>query len=184
MKNLTAKIIGASVLTAGLLSVSATDAAAAVNCSTNDVTGSASCEGAFSGNDSNSDLGGLFNVDEWVEWAKVDNDSGTDGGLTVGGGGQSGTWSVSGIDSPFMIALKGGPSYSAYYMDGNTTSGDWNTDGLFKGNGKPGPGLSHFSVYIAKGDNNAEVPEPLTILGSGLALGFGAMFKKKQSNKA
>jgi hypothetical protein len=29
----------------------------------------------------------------------------------------------------------------------------------------------------------ATVPEPLTILGSGLALGFGALFKKEYSRK-
>ncbi|MEQ8752715.1 MAG: PEP-CTERM sorting domain-containing protein [Coleofasciculus sp. G1-WW12-02] len=34
-------------------------------------------------------------------------------------------------------------------------------------------------------DNHAfrAVPEPLTILGSGLALGFGAIFKKQQSRR-
>jgi len=34
-------------------------------------------------------------------------------------------------------------------------------------------------------DNHAydAVPEPLTILGSGLALGFGALFKKQQSRR-
>ncbi|MEQ8975973.1 MAG: PEP-CTERM sorting domain-containing protein [Coleofasciculus sp. C1-SOL-03] len=32
-------------------------------------------------------------------------------------------------------------------------------------------------------DVNYAVPEPLTILGSGMALGFGALFKKQQSKK-
>ncbi|MGB3513510.1 MAG: PEP-CTERM sorting domain-containing protein [Microcoleaceae cyanobacterium] len=191
MKNLTAKIIGASILTAGLLSVSATGAAALTlqgnNCSTGNLTGSASCEGTFNGNDANQNLDGLFGQTGWSQLFKVDNSSGTNGGLTVTADNEkTGTWSLSGADTSqydYMAVIKGGNSFSAYSL--NDFSGNWNTDGVVKGNGRPNPGLSHFTVYsIAKSNNSEEVPEPLTILGSGLALGFGAMFKKKHSNKA
>ncbi len=43
--------------------------------------------------------------------------------------------------------------------------------------------VARFAVWSESAAPTEEVPEPLTILGSGLALGFGAMFKKKQSNK-
>lgn len=190
MKNLTAKLIGASVVTASLLSVSANAASALTlqgnKCSTSNLTGSAACEGTFVGNDANQDLNGLFGKTGWSELFKVDNSSGTTGGLTVtaASGEKTGTWSLSGAETSqydYMAVIKGGNSFSAYFL--NAFSGNWNTQGVVKGNGNPGPGLSHFTIYSIQKDNTAEVPEPLTILGSGLALGFGTMFKKKYSNK-
>jgi hypothetical protein len=189
MKNLTAKLIGASVVAASLLSVSATGANALTlqgnQCSTSNLTGSSACQGTYEGNDANQDLDGLFGKTGWSQLFKVDSSSGTDGNLTVTADGEkTGTWSLSGVsfdDYDLMAVIKGGDSFSAYSL--SDLSGTWNTDGVVKGNGQPGPGLSHFTVYsIAKGPSE-EVPEPLTILGSGLALGFGAMFKKKYSNK-
>jgi len=156
-------------------------------CSTSDLSGSVACEGTFDGNDSNQDLGGLFGVDAWSELFKVDSDSGTNGGLEVTGGGTSGGWSLTGIDfntSNIMVVLKGGPSFSAYLLDG-ATSGSWNTDGVVNGGGNPGPGLSHVTVYQApKPVQDPEaVPEPLTILGSATALGIGGLLKRQQSKK-
>ncbi|MEQ9235061.1 PEP-CTERM sorting domain-containing protein [Coleofasciculus sp. E2-BRE-01] len=157
------------------------------SCSTSDLNGSVACEGTFAGNDANQDLGGLFGVDAWSQLFKVDDDSGTNGGLNVTGGGTSGGWSLTGIDfntSNIMVVLKGGNSFSSYLLDG-ATSGSWNTNGVVKGNGQPGPGLSHFTVYEApKPVTDPEaVPEPLTILGSATALGIGGLLKRQQSKK-
>lgn len=157
------------------------------SCSTSNLSGSVACEGTFDGNDANQDLGGLFGVDAWSQLFKVDNDSGTNGGLNVTGGGTSGGWSLTGIDfntSNIMVVLKGGPSFSSYLLDG-ATSGSWNTDGVVKGNGRPGPGLSHFTVYQAPKpvQDPQDVPEPLTILGSATALGIGGLLKRQQSKK-
>ncbi|MEQ8465178.1 PEP-CTERM sorting domain-containing protein [Coleofasciculus sp. E1-EBD-02] len=162
-------------------------------CSISDLQGAELCEGAFEANDSSSTVNdnALFGIDEWSQLFKVNSSSGTDGDLTVSknnGQAKNGTWSLTGIDfntSNIMVVLKGGPSFSAYLLDGVTTSGDWNTDGVVKGNGDPGPGLSHFTVYEApKPVTDPEaVPEPLTILGSATALGIGGLLKRQQSKK-
>ncbi|BAQ62636.1 hypothetical protein GM3708_3042 [Geminocystis sp. NIES-3708] len=166
-----------------------------VLCSTANLTTSILCEGPFSGNDSNSNLDGIFGLNNWTEFAKVDDDNGTDKGLTVTGGGTSGGWSLDlGGDgshkySGVMAVLKGGPSYSAYLLgldvldNFNFLNGTWNTDGIYKGNGDPNPGLSHFTIYTTGKMPIRDVPEPLTILGTGLALGFGGLFKKQQDKR-
>ncbi|AFZ54828.1 PEP motif putative anchor domain protein [Cyanobacterium aponinum PCC 10605] len=152
-------------------------------CSLSDLDVSIACEGAFAGNNENQDLSGLFNVSNWTQYAKVDGDSGTSNGLTVNGGGTSSTWSLTGIDFnsfDIMAILKGGPTFSAYLLD--SAGLNWNTDGILKGNYKPGPGLSHFTIYTSA-KTPQPVPEPLTILGTGLALGLGGLFKSKQKQK-
>lgn len=169
-----------------------------VLCSTANLTTSILCEGPFSGNDSNSDLNGIFGLNDWTEFAKVDGDSGTDKGLTVTGGGTSGGWSLNlGGDglhkySGVMAVLKGGPSYSAYLLGTDVLNnfkflnGTWNTDGIYNGSGDPNPGLSHFTIYTTGKmpvTPPEDVPEPLTILGTGLALGFGGLFKKQQDKR-
>jgi len=67
-----------------------------VSCSTSNLTGSVDCEGAYEGNDANQDLSSIFGGPGWSELFKVDSDSGSDGGLTVTGGGTSGGWSLTG----------------------------------------------------------------------------------------
>ncbi len=199
MKKVLSTLVGTSVLATASIGLSSISASALtltgdVSCATSNVSGSVDCQGAFSGNDSNQDLGGLFGIDQWMEFEKVDNSSGTSGALTVTAAGdeKSGTWSLSTIPSSpqYMIVLKGGPSFSAYLMDDDTLSGTWNTLGIQTGgrNPKAGPGLSHFTVYKAVGgivtpppddSNPTPVPEPLTILGAGAAIGFGGTFKRK-----
>ena len=211
MKNLTAKIIGASILTAGLV-LSSTNAAFAKNdnspggkpnsggltagngsCGTGDVFGASACSGAYDGNDKAGDLAGLFNLSNWTEVAKV-NGEGTNRNLTIDGTGTSGKWSFNNLTEgySYMAVTKGGTDFSAYLLSNTAlqngvTDWNWTTAGL-ENNGGNQPDLSHFTLYKSLGGDQAfnekEVPEPLTILGSGLALGFGAMFKKKQSNKA
>ena len=152
-----------------------------VTCDLGNFSGSSACLGPLSGNDSNSDLSGSFGIDTWTEFSKLDAGSGNNGKIDVVGSSTSGNWSLNGLDSStnYMVALKGDPSHSLYYLgSGNTgfNNETWNTDGIVKGNGKANPGLSHFSVY--QGSSEA-VPEPMTILGVALAGGLGAWGKKK-----
>ena len=182
MKKVLSTLISVSMMATSTVAISAVSASALtltgnVSCDPSEVTGATACLGAYSGNDSNQDLSGLFNISDWTEVAKVDMSDagvgGNDGILTVGNGSTTGSWSVSSApSSPFMIVLKGGPTFSAYLMDGSVTSGSWFTTGIEKGNGKAGPDLSHLTVYEA-------VPEPLTILGAGAAISFGTAFKRK-----
>ncbi len=196
-------VVGSSVLATGLLSVSASEASAldlangSTTCSLGNLTGSTQCEGAFDGNDSNQDLSDLFGTNvNWTEVVKIDTQNGqtsySDGDLSFDfsqgdNEGKSGTWDFTGFNAneQYMFVLKGGPTFSAYLMDGLTASGNWNTDGILTGgnNPKPGPGLSHFTVYSTP--SAAEpVPEPFTILGSATALGVGALLKRKADKKA
>lgn len=84
----------------------------------------------------------------------------------------AGTWSVTGWDgwTQVMAVLKGGPSFSAYLLDLTQTSGDWTTQGLRTGNGKPGPGLSHVTLYGVAGTTP---PAPVPLPGAGLLLAGG-----------
>ncbi len=75
----------------------------------------------------------------------------------------------------FVVGLKGGPDYSLYLFDGGTTgitSLNFDTLGIVTGSGKPGPGLSHASLFAMPA-----VPEPesyaLMLAGLG-AMGFVA----------
>ena len=59
----------------------------------------------------------------------------------------------------FVLAIKGGPTYSYYEFDAGTSGIDslsFDTLGVAKGNGRAGPGLSHFGLYT----QNSPVPEP------------------------
>jgi hypothetical protein len=174
-------------------------------CNTNNVTfslgdgfsNSRDCEGSYNGNDSNSDLSEIFGDNifgdfDWQEWSKVNagDASNINGGLTLNGAGSiSGTYSLTGLNTNnyYMIALKGGPNFGLYYLgkvDSSSITGTWETDGIFKGNGQPNPGLSHFTVYTASGGSFSpvSVPEPITILGSGVALVFGGILKNKKAH--
>ena len=147
-------------------------------CNIGQLTTSTACAGAFDGNDANSNLDGLFGQAGWTEIAKIE-DGTADGILTItNAGGTSGTWSVTGWGglSKVMAVLKGGPDFAAYLLDLSKTGGTWNTLGLLKGNGRPGPGLSHFTLYGVP----SEVPLPaagwLMLAGLG-GLGFAGRKK-------
>lgn len=71
----------------------------------------------------------------------------------------------------------------------NSIATEFNFTGKFFTAGGSHVGDGNFAV-LSSGDSTSfnltastEVPEPLTILGSGLALGFGAMFKRQRSKK-
>ncbi|PSR17638.1 hypothetical protein C8255_11585 [filamentous cyanobacterium CCP3] len=72
----------------------------------------------------------------------------------------TGTWSLSKtIATPFVISLKAGNAYTAYYFDGNTpiNSGTWATFDQQK--------LSHACIFVGKSrltldESKTSVPEP------------------------
>lgn len=152
-------------------------------CNVDSVEGALECAGVFSGNDSNSDLGGLFGQDTWTEVLKLDAGSGTTSGngitLSVTNTGNGGTWSIDTYAgfAPVMFVTKGGNSYSAFLMDLKTLTGSWDTLSMLKGNGKPGAGLSHWTIYqagtlpVQPGPGPAPVPLPagLWFLSAGIA---------------
>ena len=75
------------------------------------------------------------------------------------------------------ISLKGGPSYSIYYIPAGTfttapTNLAWNTLGIETGGGSPGPGLSHASVYYDV------IPTPALLPGL-IGMGAAALRKRK-----
>jgi hypothetical protein len=161
MKNLFATAIGTSLLTAGILSMSALGASAA-------------WIGTYPGNNSNDpvtyegvtyDFFGKYDVDEeqfegqkfTIDFTLLDDGEYKAGTASVGTG--SG-----------LFAVKAGNQYALYFAE-DLSNISWDTSEL--GN----KGLSHLSVY------KAEVPEPLTLMGSAVALGFGGYFQRKRNAK-
>jgi hypothetical protein len=168
MKNAFATIIGTSVLTAGIVSMSALSASAAGF--------------VFSGNDSNdpnlfSNLDTSFGDYDWSQWGKSDE------GAFNAGSGKSGSVTIAGLEGiSGAIAVKAGTQYKLVEVL-NLGSFTWDTVGLTN-NGANQPNLSHITIFTRPGGGNQqEVPEPLTLLGSGLALGFGGYFQKKRNAK-
>lgn len=168
MKNAFATIIGTSVLTAGIVSMSAMGASAA------------SLIGVFDGNDDKSpvtyngvtyDFFGKFDVDgAQYEGELFTIDLGDlDDGEAKAGTASAGTGSG-------VFAVKAGRQYALYFTE-DLSSISWDTSDL--GN----KGLSHLSIWQGPTGPQKEVPEPLTLLGSGLALGFGGYFQKKRNAK-
>lgn len=198
--NLKSLFLTGAATTATLLSPLMLKEAAALNlvpnnpgCDIANLTTSTKCSGIYQGNDSNQDVTDLFsdlfsppNFD-WVEVAKVDGNSGSNNGLTIGGSSTSGTWSYTPNPNAqaLMFVLKGGPTFTAYLMTSNSTSGNWNTNDLLNGNGGSDPGLSHFAVYQSDAPEpyQSDAPEPLTLLGAASAIGFGVVFKKRLEKK-
>ncbi|KOR35068.1 MULTISPECIES: PEP-CTERM sorting domain-containing protein [Planktothricoides] len=165
MKNLFATAIGTSVLTAGILSMSALGASAAT------------LIGTYDGNDTGAQGTGITNLDSilgpaWTLAGKSDEGLGT---FSSGGEGSlTGTW-LTGLSGAGAFSVKAADGYLLFETDDISTI-NWSTLGLLNKGGQQ-PGLSHLSVY------QKEVPEPLTLLGSGLALGFGGYFQKKRNAK-
>ncbi|PIL20643.1 hypothetical protein P775_08945 [Puniceibacterium antarcticum] len=161
-----------------------------LSCAVASVTGAESCAGIYSGNNSNSDLNGLFGVADWGKEYKIDSDHGSlsFGGTALTVSNRSKSWSLEGAGTyaNLMFVLKGGNSYSAFLMDTSVLSGSWDTQSMLKGNGKRGPDLSHWSVYtqgtttVGKPGVPSAVPLPA---GVGLLMaalgGLGLMRRRK-----
>lgn len=151
--------------------------------------GASGCLGQLSGNDDGVGLENTLKTlaTEWGgTWTKADkwdadNKTNESGILTLTGGTTSGTFNFSGITGPFALGVKASDAYNLFYFDSAAqATKQWTTLGLIN-NGGNTPGLSHLTLYT--GGPQKEVPEPLTLLGSGLALGFGGYFQKKRSAK-
>jgi len=170
MKNVFATVIGTSVLTAGIVSMSALSASAAGI--------------VFSGNDSNdpnlfSNLDTNFGDYDWAQWGK------SDGGAFDAGSGKSGNVTIAELDGiAGAIAVKAGNKYKLVEV-ANLGSFSWDTEDLVNGGGKQAD-MSHVTIFTGPGGGSTpteEVPEPLTMMGSAVALGFGGYFQKKRNAK-
>jgi len=148
------------------------------------------CAGPFSGNvnGNSTELQHLTNLfsSSWV-WVGSSDNPGY-GPFTSDPGTTSG---VLNFDSPvkgiFAIALKGGPDYSFYVFNGGTagiSSLNFDTLGIYKGDGKPGPALSHASLYLDP-PFLPPIPEPesYSMLLAGLGL-LGLMSRRLKKKAA
>jgi hypothetical protein len=96
----------------------------------------------------------------------AESDSGN--AVTVtGGGGTSGTWSISGYAVNY-VAVKGGDYFDLYQLTAPASSGSWTTANITVGNSN-NPGLSHLVLF---GTPLGAVPEPGAWVM--LLVGFGA----------
>jgi len=167
-----------------------------IPCEVTSVSGAASCAGIFgkttgpgaaTGNDSNSDLDGLFGFTGWTEVLKLDSSSGTESGggieLTVTNTKAEKTWEIDtyGGYDPVMFVTKGGPSFSAFLMDLTVLSGTWDTNSMLTGGKKPvrGADLSHWTIYQAErapvDPDPGPQPIPLPAAGWLLVAGIGGL---------
>lgn len=126
------------------------------------------CQGSFLGNLSDGKVSTAIFDD--MSFSLVGTSDGAGGALTYHPGDQ-GTGTLE-LDAPisglFVIGIKGGPSYSLYLFDGGSagvSSLSFDTLGVFKGNGNPGPGFSHAALFTPA------IPEPGTyaLMLAGLA---------------
>ncbi len=172
----TVKYVLASLIAAAGCSAQAAKPVAAVACGDSVATvgnaGYLDCRGPIGGNVNGSPAEASFLSAQWGStwtWQGKSDDAGSGPFAASYAGLTSGTLSFdSAVKGLFVLAIKGGPDYSYYEFDGGAsgiTSLNFDTLGITKGSGGPGPGLSHFGLYTAP------VPEPEThaLMLAGLA---------------
>lgn len=130
-------------------------------CNTANFTGSTSCGGPYSGNDSTAEVNGtaknsivtMFGYADWTQVGKLDAQFGTQNNLVSVSAPKQGsqTWSFNGTFDPFqyvnlVFVVKGSNSFIGYLWDGTATTGSFKTLGLVNNGGKT-PDLSHLSIY-------------------------------------
>lgn len=202
MKKVLSKVLGASLMSVGLVGVSATDAFASGSCDVDNIfSGIATytgCEGAFSGNDNESEVNNLFedvyNSDASVSLSnKLDAGSGSTDWfeITNNGAGNDGEITfLKDIDYKFSFVLKASNKWSSYFFDGIEagTVLDFNTAGVSQNGRGVAQGLSHATLYVSdieaaiREEENKPVkvyvPEPSAIVG--LAFLGGGMFLSRR----
>jgi hypothetical protein len=127
-------------------------------------------------------FGGIKN---WSLLSKVD--AGETSSAFNWSGGNKGNWSVTTpLNRPFVLSLKAGTAWSAYYFANASaiTQGTWDTLGVV--GQKAGQGLSHASIFVAPDDNPpkpVEVPEPTGLVALGIVGALGVKGMKKKALK-
>ena len=133
------------------------------------------CAGAFDGNNKNQEADVLATINDEF-------------GLTIvnsfdvsGSAGTSGSFDLTGIDGPFVLALKAGDAFSLYaFSDGDVI--DWDTLGVGftnpGGQTLSGQELSHATVYTTA------IPEPETYALMAAGLAFVGWASRRRQRKA
>ncbi len=130
---------------------------------------------------------GVFGgIKDWSLLSKVD--AGKTSSAFNWSGGDKGTWSVTTpLNRPFVLSLKAGTAWSAYYFANASaiTQGTWDTLGVI--GQKAGQDLSHASIFVAPDDNPpkpVEVPEPTGLVALGVVGALGVKGLKKRALNA
>ena len=169
VKSILTNVLGASVLTIGVLSMSASSATAATLVDTlkgNDNSNPIEYEGMTY------DFFGKYDVDDskftgnefLIDLGPLDDGEAKDGTATVASGGAG------------LYSVKAGNGYALYYTD-DLSSIDWNTAD------RKNKGLSHLSVWRTRTvvPKPEAIPEPASLLGLaavGVVVAGGALKKK------
>jgi len=175
-------------LAAAAVLVMAAGGASAATCNISDVSNSTACQGQIAGNHKDSYAGnnvnvndvdgitvdgldsGMFGINTWTEYAKVNRPTTAAGILTLTYdlGNLTGSWSVTswaGIGDA-MLVVKGGRGFSGYKIDTSKgLFGTWSTASLTNGGGNR-PAISHMTLYAT--------PAPIPLPAAGFLL-LGAL---------